>query len=585
MTISIIAIKDCFKDAEEGSRVVPHFNFLDIEDDSPFRFMRMQPKEALAASPDEGVRHTSGHHLKKCREALRTAHMERADLLLTPEYCIPAELIIEIIQNSELQPRPNTLWCLGCQGMSLDSFRDHMMQWGDSAIVGSGALAGMRENRFVNFLLYVFRSKESSKLCLVPQLKLQRMREPLFVCEGAGLSLGKKVIMFGDQSANQLFSIMCADAFHPEIKSGGLFFPNREPRRYIILHPQLNPAPRSPDIAALRNRIFDQTSSRNVIYITSNWAYGTIIQTEDGRPLAIQAPWSSIYRRFISLDGRQSWNEQLREARSLNFRHGLGLGFQPAKKIKVWFAIKSEHLQLILLTKPYDGGAELVQPRAGVQAEKAFIASDSGNWEHAELPFSSELPAVLAEDAVEEFAYPRTASVENLDKFFGYCLGHLEDGQLSLSDQEHSTRLSCHIDEQCEPGRGQEARRIVRLIRCLRQKDSLPNQLKKFEGNFLFQLGARAPINLLPSSGDEKDGALVIYTDNDVMMDKIVFDIYKALPGVELFLEDKICVFSQNPKGETVHYPYFSELWTSPVHSNHSTEFTQGGLLIDAGLD
>lgn len=587
MTISIIPIRDCFADTEEGRRVVPYFHFLDIEDDSSIRFMRMQPHEALTASPDEGVRHTTSHYMHKCREALRAAHRERADLFMTPEYCIPIELIHEMISQPELQPPPNRLWCLGCQGVSLDAFHNHMMQWGDKAIVGRRTLDNMRENRFVNFLLYAFLSRDGSKLCLVPQLKMQRMREPLFVCEGVGLSYGRKVVMFGESTSNQLFSILCADAFHPEIKSGSVFFPNREQRRYMILHPQLNPSPRNPDIAALRNHIFGATSSRDIIYITCNWANGTTVRAGDGRPLEIRSPWSSIYRRFISLDGQHSWNEQLREARRLNFRHGLGLGFQTANKIKVWFAVKSEHLQIIQLTKPYDGGAELARPVATVQAEKAFVADESGNWTQAELTFPTGLPAELANEAVDEFAYPLTAPVEQLDKFFGYCLGHLEDGQLSLTDEERSARLSHHIDDQCEPEREREAGRVIRLIHCLKQKTSLPNQLKRFEGKFLFRLGTRAPFNLLPSSGDERLGALVIYTDrNDTAsMKKIVSGVYHAFPGLELFLEDKICVFSRNDSGETVHYPYSSDRWDSPVHSSHSTDFTEGGLLIDAELD
>lgn len=585
MTIAIISAEDCFTPVEEGFPLVPRFHFLDIEDDAPFALMRMQPLEALSASPDEGVRHTNARHVDKCREALRAARLERADLLLTPEYCIPIELVHEVVQNPELHPLPNTLWCLGCEGVSFDAFRDHMMQWEDTAHVGRGALEGMRGNRFVNFLLYVFLSKDGSKLCLLPQLKLQRMKEPLFVCEGIGLSLGRKIVMFGEQSANQLFSILCADAFNPEIRNGSLFFPNREHRRYIILHPQLNPAPRNSDIAALRNHIFSQTSSRDTIYITSNWASGTTIRTENGYEMTIQAPWSTIYRRFISLDGGQSWNDQLRDARNHNFRHGLGLGFQPVHKIKVWYATKFEHIQLIVLTKPYDGGAELARPKASVYALKALVPTESGQWESNELFFPSKLPDLLAREAIERFAYPLNASVEDLDKFFGFCLGHLEDGQLSLSDQEQSARISCHIDDHCEPEREREAIQVVRLIHCLNRTEPLPNQLRRFEGDFQLRLGNRVPFNLLPREGDERIGALVMYTDRVDSMNKALFDVYKALPGLVPFLEDNICVFSHNPAGETVHYPNWSEQWTVPVHSNHSVEFTEGGTLIDAKLD
>lgn len=585
MTLSTIAINDCFAEAEAGSSVVPDFHFLDIADDSPFRLMRLQPRGTLTASPDEGVRHASALHLDKCREALRTARNEYADLFVTPEYCIPVALIGEILRDPKLQPRPNTLWCLGCEGISLDPFYDHMMQWEDAAIVSRKPLEDMRENRFVNFLLYVFPAKDGRKLCLVPQLKLQRMNDPQFHCEGAGLSLGKKVVVFGEDSANQLFSIVCADAFHPEIHSGSLFFPDRTQRRYIILHPQLNPAPRHSSIAALRNNMFKLKSARDSLYITSNWADGTTVAAGGSPALRIGAPWSSIYRRFISLDGERSWNERLREIRNRNFRHGLGFGFLPSNKIKVWYAVKSEHLQLIQLTKPYDGGAELPHPPANVRAEKAFVPGESARWQPAELPFESALPDILVREAVEEYGYPHTAPAEQLDKFFGYCTGHLEEGQLLLSEEEQSSRISCHIDEQCEPGRVRGARQVARLILRLKNKETLPGQLRRFEGKYRLQPGMYVPFNLLPKSGNETQGALVAYTDDADSMKSIVDRIYNALPSLVPFIKDNICIFSHNEYDESVHYPVFSNLYTSSERTSHSTDFTEGGPLIDAELD
>jgi hypothetical protein len=68
-------------------------------------------------------------------------------------------------------------------------------------------------------------------------------------------------------------------------------------------------------------------------------------------------------------------------------------------------------------------------------------------------------------------------------------------------------------------------------------------------------------------------------------MKKMVSNIYNAMPGLELFLEDNICVFSHDFNGGVIHYPDFSERWTSSEHSNHSTEFTEGGTSIDAEFD
>lgn len=586
MPIETLSIKECFVNPEEGERVVPSFHFLNLEDDSPFRFMRLQCKEELRANPYTGVQHTSDYHINKCRESLRLARMERADLFLTPEYCVPLSLIDEVIQNSELQPRPNTLWCLGCEGVSTDDFSEYLTKWGDQAIVGKRSLEEIIENHFVNFILYIFKSKENDKLCLVPQLKLQRMGEPIIVCEGSGLSIGRKVIVFGEESENQLFSLICADAFLPEIKSGQLFFQNREPKRYIILHPQLNPSPRNSDIAALRNSIFGNKSGRDLIYITANWAEGTTISSEGNTPITIETPWTSIYRRFISLDGERDWNETLREIRINNYKHGLGLGFNRTKKYKLWFANKIEHIQQINLFKPFDGGAEITNPLGKVQVEKAYIPNDEQNgWQERNIPFNSDLPLVLSEAAKEEFSYPRSASVEDRDKFFGYCLGHLEKGQLYITDKESNGRISYHIDKHCETEREQGAELIAKLISCLKSKEEFPGQLKRLGENFRFQLAQRGPFNLIPSRGNESEGALAIYADRQNTMKEKVEQFNKSMPGIGWFMDDRICVFSHDISGKLIHYPKYSDEFTSPMKTYHSTDYTEGGVSIESEMD
>ncbi|MGF6952308.1 hypothetical protein QF028_004813 [Neobacillus sp. B4I6] len=586
MSIATIPIKDCFASPEEGERVVPNFHFLDIEDDSPFRLIRLQCKEDLKANQYEGVQHTTNDHMDKCRDAMRLAHTERADLFLTPEYCIPLSLIDEIISNPELRPRTNKLWCLGCEGVSYDKFNEYINSWGDQAIVGKRTLEDIRENHFVNFLLYVFISKEDGRLCLVPQLKVQRMSEPILVCEGSGLTIGSKIIVFGKETENQLFTLLCADAFSPEIKSGHLFFPDRQPKRYIILHPQLNPSPRHPDMAALRNHAFDNTSGKDVIYITANWAYGTTISTGEGSTLSIEIPWSSIYRRFLSYDGERNWKDVLREVRIKNYKYGLGLGFHRTRKYKVWFANKTEHIQQLKLSKPFDGGAELASPLGKVQAEKAYFLNPSRNgWQEGEIPFQEDLPTTLLTEVTQEYIYPLTASVEDRDKFFGYCLGNMKSGQLYISDQESSGRISYHIDKQCEPEREHRAELIVKLIQCLKSKEELPGQLRGLGDNFRFQLAQRTPFNLIPQRGNENQGALAVYEERANSMKHKFEQIYESLGDSAGFMDDKICVFSHEHTGRKVYYPKYSEEYTSPVKTHHSTDFTEGGALIDPEMD
>lgn len=587
MTLTTLAVKDCFADREVGNRVVPSFHFLCIDDDSPIRLMRLQSKAELRASAETGIYSVSEHHLEKCRSALRLARAEYADVFLTPEYCVPIQLIDEMISDTELQPRPNTLWCLSCAGVSVEQFEDCLQRWGDRAIVGKRTLEGMRLNRFINFILYVFVSKEGDKLCFVPQLKLQRMREAIFVCEGQGLSLGKRVIVFGEETENQLFSILCADAFHPEVQSGSLFFRDRRPKRYIVLHPQLNPAPRHLEMSGVRNLIFGTQAGNQTIYITANWAYGTTVTAKSKRLFTIHAPWSTIYRRFMSYDGMRSWHESLREVRTENLNYGLGLGYQQSKKIKVWFANKGEHLQQVMLAKPYDGGPEIARPIGHVRAVKAYIPNDEHNgWRAKRLRFEEQLPASIVAEAAGHFSFPHEADkVEDKEKLFGYSLGHMEIGQLLLDEREYTARISYHVDDHCEPARLEAAEMIAKLMRRLKSNTSLPGQFKRFQGRFQFRAAKRAPFNILPMSGNEMEGVLAIYTRRESSKKQIVDHILKSMSEVSALLEDRICVFSQDENGNDVHYPEYSEEYTSPVRSTHTVEYTHGGGTAQLELD
>ncbi|WP_248928819.1 hypothetical protein [Paenibacillus hamazuiensis] len=565
--------------------MIPKFRCLET-DEPTFRLLRLQCRDLLAAGPESGVRHTSQSHMDKCREALRIARSGGAHLFVTPEYAIPIELIDEMMRHAELQPPGNALWCLGCEGMAWESFLTHIHQWKDKAFVGDKHLETVYPGNFAGFILYVFRSAAEDKLCLVPQLKVQPMREPMFVCEGDGLTRGRHIIVFGNHSPNQLVSIICADAFHRDIKDAAILFPHHEEKKYIVLHPQLNPAPRNKDIAALRNHIFDGTWGRSVLYITANWAAGTQIQLGQDEAHTVRNPWSCIYRRFISLDGEQNWLERLRPVRRNNLKYGLDLAYDTEKKLKVWFAVKQEHLQQLVVTKPYSGGPEITERRGQVEAHKVYVpdAADNG-WSEGHVFFQSDLPRELCAEAAEEFAIPEGAYERERDKFFGLCLGHLEEGELSLGEAEKSSRVGTHIDEECEPQRERQADRIVQLIRCLKLGGRLPSQLKKLKGPFRFHVSANSVFNLIPASGNEEAGALAVYVEREREMKPVAEGIFKKIPYSELWLKDKICVFSKNAAGEIVHFPYHYDEFTAPDRVDPISEFTNGGAGIDNGLE
>jgi hypothetical protein len=585
MRISVITIEECFGNRETD--LVPSFDFLGIQDPT-FRLLRMQCQGDLLANPNKGVYNTRNIHIDKCREALKIARSERVDLFITPEYSIPIDLIDEIIRNPNLQPLPKKLWCLCCEGIDWETFQYRINQWSDYAEVGKKTLEDAYIKQFAGFMLYVFKSKQADKLCVVPQLKLQPMREDIFVCEGDGLTRGNYVILFGKDSPNQLVSIICADSYHQSIKDSSIFFPGGNERKLIVLHPQLNPAPRNGEIASLRENIFSQSWGNSTVYVTANWAAGSNINPERQRGVkhVIHTPWSSIYRRYFSYSG-EKWIEKLRKIRNENLNHGLGFGYEPYKKYKVWFAHKNEHLQLLVIRKPFGGGPAITMPDGTVQAVKIYVPNQRNDgWIETTLTFQTDLPQSLMVEATGDFEYPINVSVEERDKFFGYCLGHFEEGELKLFEKsykkEKSSRISYHIDDDCEPLRIRQAERVANLIRILKSPKTLPSQLRRMEGKYRLQLAKTTPFNLIPKSGNEKSGALVAYVEREIEMKETAQRILREIPYLGPWLEESICIFSTRAvTGEIVHYPDYSDEFTEPDRVVKGIDFSHGGVTIE----
>ncbi|MBD2869048.1 hypothetical protein [Paenibacillus arenilitoris] len=584
MSISIFMLEDSFY--ETDIQLIPKFDALEAE--SPdFRFMRLQPKADLTASPDKGVQTADPRHIAKCREALRAARETNADLLVTPEYCVPYALIDELLRDPSLQPPPRKLWCLCCEGASWPEFQEHLSRWGDYACVGRKAIDGIPSaNRFACVLLYVFQAQEGGRLCLVPQSKLQPMREERYVCEGAGMTRGNRIIVVGQDSPNRLASVMCADAFHPDVRGSRLLFPEDRERRYILLHPQLNERPRHEELAALRNNLFFEERGGHAVYITANWAAGTKVRLEEQeRPvITVRTPWSSLYRRYVSYGGGH-WLEELRGHREHNGRHGLGFGFAKRRKLKVWYAHTGEHLQLLLVRKPYGGGPEMSRPGGTVQACRTYVPNETNDgWGEAELPFRSDVPEPLAMEATGDYRLPERSAFgfEAEDRFYGHCLGHDAAEELSLDDGELSARVSRHIDDACESLREGQVERIVSLIRCLKRlrHEGYPSQIRRIPGGFRFAAPPRLPFNLSSKLPYATEGALVAYAADGREMRRIAQRMIDAHGGY--WMAERLCVFTTiGGSGEIDHCPKHNDDMTAPFRVEPDADYTQGGISIE----
>jgi hypothetical protein len=534
--------------------LIPRFPFLD-RTTSHFRLLRLQCRGDLIADSEHGVRLENETHYELCKSTLSKARDIGADILLTPEYSIPWGLIEEVIRNPGLQPKRDTLWCLCCQGIPSNKFLDVLGSWEPHFVV---LPSRVRYQNFVNVLLYIFQSTEEGKLIIIPQLKMQPMRDATLSHEAAGLTKGEIVYKFGHDLSNQLCSIICADAYNDELKRNLHLFDERGNENWIILHPQLNPKPRDTNMTDFRKNLYDIMGTRQVVYITANWSEGTEIQLLGLGKVNIFTPWSCIYLR----NADSNWLEGQRAIRNINLQKGLGFNYLQQKKIIIWHSVKTENLMQLLVTKPLPGGPAATMSNNGVRAEDLYVFNESvSSWIESKRTFDDCLPSVLTEICNGPFEFPIHANIELRDKFFGLCLGHQEGIQLIADDStEKSRRMGLHIDNECEEHRLNDADKVAKLTFYLREpRDGLPGQMMHFGGEYKYNFdNSLEYYNVYPPSGDGKQAVWVVYEENETKARALAVELQRI---VGLDREHRICVFTQKPSMQVTAYP-------SNIHPN-----------------
>lgn len=85
------------------------------------KIAQWQPAGELAFSEKQGFYCKSNGHAKKGLEFLRSAVDAKADLVITPEYSLPWQVLEDILLNRTVEPRNSKLWCLGMEGISFDN--------------------------------------------------------------------------------------------------------------------------------------------------------------------------------------------------------------------------------------------------------------------------------------------------------------------------------------------------------------------------------------------------------------------------------------------------------------------------------
>ncbi len=520
MSMEFIYVEDQISD----KKLLPDFDICQ-SNTNVFSLMQLQCHAEVTFNVSHGPRVVNLDHYNLCRAALIATKAKEADILVTPEYSFPIELISEMVIDEDIQPAIGKIWCLACQGEPLTKFEKLVSDWSNKgAYIINASLLNVHRKKFVNAIIYVFKLT-NKRLCIVPQLKTYPMADRSLEGEGPNLTLGKKIVLFGKGQSNVLGGFICSDVLNNEL------LPKLMERQehLILIHPQMNEKPRQHDFSRLREYIYRTAFGDRCIVITANWAYGTKI---NGSAYTFNNPWSCIYIKNYDPD----WVNTYRQIRQKNFSAGQGFAYWEECRTHIWYSFKSEHLKFVFIKKPRQNGPKVCEPNLEVSNIETFTPSDTRNsWEPADLKFDLSLNKLLEVDNCYQF--PLNAQLEERDIFFGLSLGTLEEGQLTALRDETCERVGLHIDDECEALRIEAIGKFLKLIECLTDK-CVPVYLQKLRNTHKFGL-TQHPFNLLPLDDNEEDGALVAYVEKNA--EQIAKKYIRLINN-----EEKVCIFTHD---------------------------------------
>lgn len=518
MNVEFKYVEDIIKD--KIGPVCPEF---DICKGNPYVFTLMRPQFCALFEYDG----TNGPVIydelfeQLCEDLIKKAKYENVDVLITPEYCIPLDIITKIITDTSESLKPNLgkIWCLCCQGTKYYDFIQYLDKFEElGAKVIRLAVETASAKNFINALIYVFTLTDGS-ICILPQLKTCPSADRELLCEEMGMSTGKIIYKFGKGYSNQLCTIICADALNLGYISLDKIINGNE--NIILLHPQLNEKPRNSTFCSFKYNFYNRIECDSLIYITINWAYGTKLihrnnSVAEDMTLHIMNSWSCIYVK----DKENKWMEQEKDLRKQNYKKGLGFGYFNRCKLKVWYCIKNEIVHLLTIKKPKLNGPNVAEPKYDVIVNKAYIKDNQGYLiEKDYVSDNNNLQALIniREDELD-YNFPLKADKEDRDKFFGTCLGNLEIGQLSIGDNEICNIVSIHIDDECEEQRLKSIDNFNKLVELLKtgklveliERGEIPSGMKNLACSHMFSL-EDCVFNVVPKDNNIRAKAIVSY--------------------------------------------------------------------------
>lgn len=473
-----------------------------------YSVLRVQTRGELLASP-LGVWIEGMEHDEKCCALLKLAKEKNYSLVLFPEYCISDNLLRRLAENEQLWPENRKLWVLPCQGISNSKFSS-LLDWCKNQpniflLDTAWNERNVNKMSFVTAVFYCFRAyqDECPVLCLVPQLKTQPMGDRKYLCETSGMSTGSIIFTLNDR----LITLLCADSMNNELTWQSIQDQGLTAQGAIILHPQLNPAPKDPLFSRIRKDLFEHDIPG--IYITCNWAEGTVLWPQIPAGLektSIRESWSCIYYKHTD-DIKQNWRDK-EELRRENGQHGLFGALMKQQRTEVWFSPYYEQaLELHMPNLESRSFAKVLPP--DISAKQQFIYSEEKKeWKAVGLLVKSlqerlEEVCPAGDDLLRysseikgTFRFPLdTRQKYDADQFFALAIAGIPHDVLEISPDEQLVAWTQLLNEAALDTAAEALADLWKLINILLETgtNSLPSQCRpmKAHSEFCFQAGKK----------------------------------------------------------------------------------------------
>jgi hypothetical protein len=283
----------------------PSLNVL-VPDAQFYETLAIQPGGEIATRPDFVGHANQREAASQFSAFLRLALEKDCDLVLSPEYSCPWQVLTNAIANQCL-PQAGKVWILGCEAITRDKLLAVIAAHTD--VVWIHEPIPEHAAGFLDVLAYVTKGKtrtNSTKHVVVLQFKTQAMGGDTY--ERDHLICGRAIYVWHNPQDNiRLISLICSDTLVFDDAAAGQCRFDLHP--YVIFHPQLIADPHHIDISSYRHRLFGQAVSERTEVVTLNWARGF---TLPAKPPALYGG-SAVYTKapqFESCDARLEANHK-----------------------------------------------------------------------------------------------------------------------------------------------------------------------------------------------------------------------------------------------------------------------------------